>query len=131
MTFQEKFICILHTHLFEKFPTGLNNSLYPRQELLADVVEDRPIHVVQYLQDLGSEGGQSVVRVFIDLSLNLAPQEIIKRVANLGTGRLHSLRPVVHQVSFWSVLGVQKKGDILRAGKQLSVVLAVCLVIVF
>jgi hypothetical protein len=34
-----------------------------------------PVLVGHYLQDLGPEGGQGVVRLFIDLSLKFAPIE--------------------------------------------------------
>jgi hypothetical protein len=39
--------------------------------------DNLPVHVDQYLQDLGPEGGQGVLRLFIDLSLKFAPHERI------------------------------------------------------
>ncbi len=44
------------------------------QNLLYD---DLPVYVIYYLRNLGPEGGQGVMRVFIDLSLNFAPHKII------------------------------------------------------
>jgi hypothetical protein len=44
------------------------------------VDDDIPVHEGQYLRDLGPEGGQGVIRLFIDLSLNFAPHEIILRI---------------------------------------------------
>ncbi len=39
--------------------------------------DDLPVHVSHFLRDLGPEGGLGVLRVFIDLSLNFAPHEMI------------------------------------------------------
>jgi hypothetical protein len=36
--------------------------------------------------DLGLEGGQGVMRVFIDLSINYAPHEITKRLKSFEQG---------------------------------------------
>ncbi len=58
-------------------PTGIHNSLNPRPELLIGGDDGLPVHVSLYLRDLGPEGGHGVMRVFIDLSLNFAPHEII------------------------------------------------------
>jgi len=63
--------------LFNEVPTGIHNSLNPRPELLVGGNDDLPVHVSHYLLDLGPEGGQGVMRVSIDLSLNFAPHEII------------------------------------------------------
>ena len=63
--------------LFNKISIGLHNSLNPRTKLLTGMDDDLPVHVDHYLRDLGPEGGQGVVRLFIDLSLNYAPHEII------------------------------------------------------
>ena len=63
--------------LFNEVPTGIHNSLNPRPELLVEGDDDPPVHVSHYLLDLGPEGGQGVMRVSIDLSLNFAPHEII------------------------------------------------------
>ncbi len=63
--------------LFYEVPTGIHNSLNPRPELLVGEDGDLPVHVSHYLLDLGHEGGQGVMRVSIDLSLNFAPHEII------------------------------------------------------
>ena len=57
--------------------TGIHNSLNPRPELLVGGDDDLPVHVSHFLRDLGPEGGQGVMRVFIDPSLNFAPHEII------------------------------------------------------
>jgi hypothetical protein len=43
------FICLLHTHLLNEIPTGIHNSLNLRQERLAGVVEDLPVHFGHYL----------------------------------------------------------------------------------
>ncbi len=63
--------------IFDKIPTGLQNSPFPRPELLAGVDDGLPVHVSHYLWDLGSEGGQGVMRVFTDLSRNFAPHQIV------------------------------------------------------
>ncbi len=97
--FQKKFICVLHTHLLNKIPTGLNNSLNPRLKHLAGVDDDLPVHAGHYLWDLGSKRGLGAMRLFIDLSLNFAPHEIIKKITILWAGRQDFLRPVVFQVS--------------------------------
>jgi hypothetical protein len=55
----------------------LHNSLNPRLDSLAIRDDNLPVHVSHSLQDLGPKGGQGVMRVFIDLSLNFAPHEII------------------------------------------------------
>ena len=68
-------MCILH--LLNEIPTGIHNSLNPRQERLAGMDDDLPVYFSYYLWDLGSERSQGVVRVFTDLSLNFAPHEII------------------------------------------------------
>jgi hypothetical protein len=54
-----------------------------RLKHLAGVYDDLPAHVGHYLRDLGSGGGQGVIRLFIDLSLIFAPHEIIKRITIL------------------------------------------------
>jgi hypothetical protein len=69
--------------LLNEIPTGLNNSLNPKLEHLAGVDDDLPVHAGHYLRDLGSEGGLGAMRLFIDLSLNFAPHEIIKKIAIL------------------------------------------------
>ena len=58
---------------------GLHNSLNLRMELLVGKDDDLPVDVLHYLQELGPEEGQGVVRLFIDFSLNFAPHEIILR----------------------------------------------------
>ncbi len=75
--FQEKFIYLLQTHLFYEILIGLHNSLNPRLDSLAIRDDNLPVHVGHSLQDLGPKEGQGVMRVFIDLSLNFAPHEII------------------------------------------------------
>jgi hypothetical protein len=47
------------------------------QNFLCGGDDDLPVYVSHYLRDLGPEGGQGVMRVFTDLSLNFAPHEII------------------------------------------------------
>ncbi len=96
--FQEKLICIQHTHLFYENPCGLHNSISLRPEPLAKKDDNHPVNVGHYIWDLGLEGGQGVMKVFIDLSVNCAPHEIISRVAICWAGRPHFLQPVVHQV---------------------------------
>jgi hypothetical protein len=71
---------IFHTQLFYKIPTGIHNSLNPRPELLVVMNDELPVHVGHYLQDLGPEGGQGVMRLFIDLSLKFAKHRRIKRI---------------------------------------------------
>jgi hypothetical protein len=65
------------THLFYEVLIGLQNSLNPRLNSLASRDDDLLVNFGHYNQDLGIEGGQGVMRVFIDLSLNFAPHEII------------------------------------------------------
>ncbi len=57
--------------------TGIHNSLNPRPELLVGGDDDLPVHVSHFLRDLGPVGGQGDMKVFIDLSLNFAPHEMI------------------------------------------------------
>ncbi len=66
-------MCIFHTQLFNETPTGIHNSLNPRLGLLVGRDDDLPVHVGHYLRDPGPEGGQGVIRLFIDLSLKYAP----------------------------------------------------------
>jgi hypothetical protein len=63
--------------LFYEILIGLHESLNPRLNPLASRDDDIPINVGNYNQYLGIERGQGVMRVFIDLSLNFAPHEII------------------------------------------------------
>ncbi len=98
--FQKKFLCVLHTHLLNEIPTGLNNSLNPRLEHLAGVDEDLHVHAGHYLWDLGSKGGLCAMRLFIDLSHNFARHEIIKKITILWAGRQDFLRPVVCRLAF-------------------------------
>ncbi len=69
--------------MFNKIPTGLNDSLNTRLEHLAGVDDDFPVHACHYLSDLGSKGGLGAMRLFTDLSLNFAPHEIIKKITIL------------------------------------------------
>jgi hypothetical protein len=48
-------MCIIHSHLFDEISTGLNDSLNQRLKLLAGTDDDLPVN---YIQDLGLEGGQ-------------------------------------------------------------------------
>jgi hypothetical protein len=57
--------------------------------------DELPVHVGHYLQDLGPEGGQGVMRLFIDPSLKFAPHRRIKRITIWLAGRPDFLRPVV------------------------------------
>jgi hypothetical protein len=66
--------------LFNKIPTGLNNSLNTRLEHLAGVDDDFPVHAGLYLSDLGYKGGLGAMRLFTDLSLNFAPHEIMEKI---------------------------------------------------
>jgi hypothetical protein len=63
--------------LCNEVPTGIHNSLNPRPELLVGGDDDLPVHVSQYLLDLGPEGGHGVMKVFTDLCLKLTPHEFI------------------------------------------------------
>jgi hypothetical protein len=65
-------ICILHRQLFNKIPIGIHTSLSPRPELLIGTDDNLPAHDGNFLQDLGPEGGQGVLRLFIDLYLKFA-----------------------------------------------------------
>ncbi len=56
-----------------KSPLASTKSLNPRPELLVGTVDDLPVHATHYLQDLDPEGGQAVMRLFIDLPLKYAP----------------------------------------------------------
>jgi hypothetical protein len=58
--------------LFNEIPTGTHSSFNPRPELLVGKDDDLPFHVSHYLRDLDPEGGQGVMRLFIDLSLKYA-----------------------------------------------------------
>ncbi len=68
----KKCVCILYTQLFNKIPTGIHSSLNPRPELLVGMDDDLPVHVGHCLQDLGPEGVQGVILMFLDLSLKFA-----------------------------------------------------------
>jgi hypothetical protein len=69
--------------LFNEIPTGLNNFFNQRPELLAGVDDNLPVLVSHYLRELGLDGGQDIISLSIDLSLNFAPHEIIKRITIL------------------------------------------------
>ncbi len=77
MKISGKVYILLKTHLFYKFIIGHHNSLNPRLDSLASWDDDLPVNSGHYNQDLGIEGGQGVIRVFIDLSINFPPHEII------------------------------------------------------
>ncbi len=53
--------------------------------------DDIPVKFGHYIWDHGPEGGQGAMRLFINLSLNFAPHEIIKRITIFWTGRPDSL----------------------------------------
>jgi hypothetical protein len=55
----------------------LHNSFNPRLDFLAGRDDDLPYSFGHFNQDLGIEGGQGVMRVFINLSFNYAPHKII------------------------------------------------------
>jgi hypothetical protein len=67
---------ITYNFYFMKSPLAyITASILDQNSCRGD--DDLPVHVSHYLLDLGPEGGQGVMRVSIDLSLNLAPHEII------------------------------------------------------
>jgi hypothetical protein len=68
---------ITHIIYLMKSPLASTTTSNPRPELLVWGDDDLPVHVSHYLRDLGPEGGQDVMGVFTDLSLNFAPHEII------------------------------------------------------
>ncbi len=55
----------------------LHDNLNPRLDFLAGRDDDLPSSLGHFNQDLGIEGGQDVMRMFINLSLNYAPHNII------------------------------------------------------
>jgi hypothetical protein len=59
---------ILYTIILQN-PHWHPQQTNPRPELLVGMNDELPVHVGHYLQDLGPEGGQGVMRLFIDLSL--------------------------------------------------------------
>jgi hypothetical protein len=63
--------------MLDYISTYLHNSLKLRPEPLAGEDDSLPVNVGNYLWDLGLERGQGIMRLFIDLSLNFAPNEII------------------------------------------------------
>ncbi len=77
MKISGKVYILIKTHLFYKFFIGLHNSLNLRLGSLASWNDDLPVNSGHYNRDLGIVGGQGVMRVFIDISLNFAPHEII------------------------------------------------------
>jgi hypothetical protein len=111
-----------------EIPSGLHKSLNPRPELLAGRDDDLPISVGHYIQDLGLEGGQGVTRVFNWPLFQLYSMwSNIKVFAIWWAGRQHF--QVIHQVGLQPVLGVQNNRGILRVRTMISVVLAICLLI--
>jgi hypothetical protein len=73
------------------------------------VDDDLPVFVSHYLWEPGLEGGQDIIRLSIDLSLNFAPHEIIKRITILWAGRPDFLQTVVFQVGLqpaWVIFAV-------------------------
>ncbi len=87
--FQKKCICIFHKQLFYKIPTGSTTAS------ILGMNDELPVHVGHYLQDLGPEGGQGVMRLFINLSLKFAPHRRIERITVWWAGRPDFLRPVI------------------------------------
>ena len=80
MKISEKvYIRITHyVHIYSMNSAPASTTAWIRDpELLAGMDDDLPVHVGHYLWDRGPEGGQGVVRLIIDLSLNCAPHEII------------------------------------------------------
>ena len=77
MKISGKVYILIKNTFFYKFIIGLHNSLNLRLDSLASKDDDLPVNFDHCNQDLGIEGGQGVMRVFIDLSLNFAPHEII------------------------------------------------------
>jgi hypothetical protein len=76
---QEKLKFIQHAHLFDENPSGLHINHNLRPKLLAYMNDYLPVKFGQYIWDHGLEleGGQGVMRLFINLFLNCAPREII------------------------------------------------------
>jgi hypothetical protein len=71
--------------------------------------DDLPVKVGHYIWGCDLEEGKGDMRAFIDLSLNFAPHEKIKRFTILWAGRQDILRPVVFQVCrqpAWVILAV-------------------------
>jgi hypothetical protein len=77
MKISGKVYILIKNTFFYKFIIGLHNSLNPRLDTLASWDDNLPVNSGHYNQDLGIVGGQGVMRVFIDISLNFAPHEII------------------------------------------------------
>jgi hypothetical protein len=70
----------LRTQLFNEIPSSTNNSFNPRPELLVGRNDDLPVQVSHYLQYLGPKGGQSAMKLCLDLSLKYAPHRMIKKI---------------------------------------------------
>jgi hypothetical protein len=68
---------ITYNFYFMKSPLAYITASVLDQNLLYGGDDDLPVHVSHYHIDLGPEGGQGVMRVSIDLSLNFAPHEIL------------------------------------------------------
>ncbi len=77
------YICIKHTYLFHENPSGIQNSLNSKPELLADMNDDLPVKVGHYIWGHDLEGGQGDMMAFIYLSLNFASLEKFKRITIL------------------------------------------------
>jgi hypothetical protein len=59
---------ITHMIYLMKSPLASTTASILDQNFLYGEDYDLPVHVSHYLRDLGPEGGQGVMRVFIDLS---------------------------------------------------------------
>jgi hypothetical protein len=68
---------ITYNFYLMKSPLAYITASILDQKLLVGGDDDLPVHVSHYLLDLGPEGGQVLMRLSIDLSLNFAPHEII------------------------------------------------------
>ncbi len=82
----------------------------PRLWPLEGADDDLPVLVGHYLWELCPQGGQGVMRLFIDLYLKFAPHEIILRITIFWAGRPDFLGPVVIQPPaspgwFWLCFG--------------------------
>ena len=84
-------------------------SLNRRPELLAYMNDNLPVKVGHYIWVHCLEGGQSVFRLFINLSLNFAPHEITKGLQSFELGGQISLDQWSFRLAFsqsWAILAM-------------------------
>ncbi len=82
--------------------------------------DDLPVKVGHYIWDHGLEGGQGVMRLFINLSLNFAPHEITKGLQSFELGGQISMDQWSFRLAFslsWAILAVFR---VARPQNQLS-----------